>query len=86
MTSWCSRLGSQLPRPPIQGIDPPGHFTLWNVPDTDRTKRFLEEKEAKERRGGVGGGFIGALVSAENLRHAGLEVTLVDDEPGDGAL
>lgn len=68
--------GSQPLRPPIPGIDLPGIFTLWNVPDTDRIKRFLEEKKPKNAVV-VGGGFIG-IEMAENLRHAGLEVTLVE--------
>jgi len=67
--------GSSPVRPPIPGIDSPRIETLWTVPDTDRIRTLLGGgvKSAVV----VGGGFIG-LEMAENLRHAGLEVSLVE--------
>ncbi|OCN03626.1 CoA-disulfide reductase [Erysipelotrichaceae bacterium MTC7] len=50
-------------------------FKLRNVPDTDRIKEMLvhQPKQAVV----IGGGFIGVEM-AENLRHLGMDVTLVD--------
>jgi NADPH-dependent 2,4-dienoyl-CoA reductase/sulfur reductase-like enzyme len=68
--------GSSPIKPPIPGIDSERIMTLWTVPDTDRVRSFIREKKAKSAVV-VGGGFIG-LEMAENLRHAGLDVTLVE--------
>ena len=68
--------GSSPLRPPIPGIDSERIMTLWTVPDTDRIHAMVKEKGAKTAAV-VGGGFIG-LETAENLRHAGLEVTLIE--------
>lgn len=68
--------GASPVRPPLKGIDSEGIFTLRNVTDTDRIKRYLDEKQVK-RAAIVGGGFIG-LEMAENLVHAGVEVSVVE--------
>ncbi len=68
--------GSSPIRPRIEGIDSDKIKTLWTVPDTDEIKAFVREEAAK-RAVVVGGGFIG-LEMAENLHHAGLEVTIVE--------
>lgn len=68
--------GSSPIKPPIQGIDGKNIFTLWNVLDTDRIKTFIEEKKPKAAVV-IGGGFIG-LEMAENLHHAGINVTLIE--------
>lgn len=68
--------GSSPLKPPIPGIDGPGIFTLWTVPDTDRIKQFIAERRPK-RAAIIGGGFIG-LEMAENLHAAGCEVTVVE--------
>ena len=68
--------GASPVRPPLKGIDSEGIFTLRNVADTDRIKQYLGEKEVK-RAVIVGGGFIG-LEMAENLVHAGVEVSVVE--------
>ena len=68
--------GSTPLKPPIPGIDGPGIFTLWNVPDTDRIKAFLEEKKPAHAVV-IGGGFIG-LEMAENLHKAGVKISLVE--------
>jgi NADPH-dependent 2,4-dienoyl-CoA reductase/sulfur reductase-like enzyme len=54
-------------------------MTLWTVPDADRIRNAVREHHAKSAVV-VGGGFIG-LEMAENLHHAGLEVTLVEMLP-----
>ena len=63
-------------RPPLPGIDSEGIFTLRNVADTDRIKNYLLAHPVK-RAVIVGGGFIG-LEMAENLHHAGAQVTVVE--------
>ena len=68
--------GSSPLKPPIPGIDGPGIFTLWTVPDTDRIKKFAAEQKPK-RAAVIGGGFIG-LEMAENLHALGCEVTVVE--------
>lgn len=62
--------------PPLKGIDSKGIFTLRNVYDTDRIKGFIERNRPR-RAVIVGGGFIG-LEMAENLHHAGMEVSVVE--------
>ncbi|MDD7273770.1 MAG: FAD-dependent oxidoreductase [Prevotellaceae bacterium] len=62
--------------PPLQGIDSEGIFTLRNVSDTDNIKTYMKEHRVK-RAVIVGGGFIG-LEMAENLKHAGVEVAVVE--------
>lgn len=62
--------------PPLPGIDSEGIFTLRNVSDTDRIKAFLDGGKV-HRAVIVGGGFIG-LEMAENLKHAGLDVAVVE--------
>lgn len=68
--------GSSPVRPPLPGIDHEGIFTLRNVADTDRIKHFLDSR-SKGRAIIVGGGFIG-LEMAENLVHAGWNVSVVE--------
>lgn len=62
--------------PPLSGIDSEGIFTLRNVADTDRIKNYMQSHAIK-RAVIVGGGFIG-LEMAENLHHAGAEVSVVE--------
>ena len=68
--------GSSPLIPPVPGIDGPDIHTLWTIPDTDRIKEVLVEKKPR-RAAVIGGGFIG-LEMAENLVHAGVEVTLIE--------
>lgn len=68
--------GSSPVRPPIPGIDSSRIQTLWTVPDTDRIRAMVQEQGIKTAAV-IGGGFIG-LEMAENLQHAGLEVSLVE--------
>jgi NADPH-dependent 2,4-dienoyl-CoA reductase/sulfur reductase-like enzyme/rhodanese-related sulfurtransferase len=66
-------------RPPIPGIERPGHFTVRNVPDVELITGWIEEKKAA-RAVVVGGGYIG-LEMAEQLRRRGLLVTVVEALP-----
>lgn len=68
--------GSSPVKPPIPGIDHHRVMTLWTVPDTDKIAEIIREKGA-HRAAVIGGGFIG-LEMAENLRHAGLSVSLIE--------
>jgi len=68
--------GSSPIKPPIEGINSPGIYTLWTIPDTDAIKHFINERKPK-KAAVIGGGFIG-LEMAENLHQAGLEVTVVE--------
>lgn len=68
--------GSTPIKPPIPGIDSPNIFSLWNIPDTDKIKNFVDQNKPK-RAVVVGGGFIG-LEMAENLHDLGMKVTIVE--------
>ena len=68
--------GSSPLRPPIPGINSPRIQTLWTVPDTDRIRGLVQEGNLKTAAV-IGGGFIG-LEMAENLSHAGLNVTVIE--------
>lgn len=68
--------GASPVRPPLPGIDSEGIFTLRNVNDIDRIKTYLTTKSVK-RAVVVGAGFIG-LEMAENLHHAGVDVSVVE--------
>lgn len=68
--------GSSPLKPAISGIELKNIFTLWTVPDTDKIKAFIKEKSPKSAAV-IGGGFIG-LEMAENLRHIGMNVTLIE--------
>ncbi len=68
--------GSSPLRPPIPGIDHPRIRSLWTVPDADDIRTLITENGV-DSAVVVGGGFIGVEM-AENLRHAGLKVTLVE--------
>ncbi len=68
--------GSSPIKPPIPGIDSPNIFSLWNIPDTDKIKNYVDTKKPK-RAIVVGGGFIG-LEMAENLHDQGMDVSVVE--------
>jgi NADPH-dependent 2,4-dienoyl-CoA reductase/sulfur reductase-like enzyme/rhodanese-related sulfurtransferase len=85
--------GAASIRPPLPGIDLPGIFHVRTVPDARQIREWIERgttfltgmynysgiQMVKPARRAVviGGGFIG-LETAENLIHAGFEVTLVE--------
>ncbi len=62
--------------PPLPGVDLDGVFTLRNLPDMDKIKAFMDQKKPVHAVV-VGGGFIG-LEIAENLKHRGVQVTLIE--------
>lgn len=68
--------GASPVRPPLKGIETEGIFTLRNVDDTDRIKNYVTSHHIKSAVV-VGAGFIG-LEMAENLHHAGAEVSVVE--------
>lgn len=61
------------------GVDLPGVFVVRNIPDSQRIRAWLETLSPGEAIV-VGGGFIG-LEMAENLRHRGLAVTILEKLP-----
>lgn len=65
--------------PPLPGIQSEGIFTLRNVDDTDRIKAYMTAHQVR-RTVIVGGGFIG-LEMAENLKHAGSQIAVVEMAP-----
>jgi NADPH-dependent 2,4-dienoyl-CoA reductase/sulfur reductase-like enzyme/rhodanese-related sulfurtransferase len=85
--------GGKSVRPPLPGIDLPGIFHVRTVPDARAIREWIERGTAylsgmntysgiqmlrpPTRAVVIGGGFIG-LEAAENLRHRGFEVTLVE--------
>ena len=68
--------GAEPIRPPLPGIDHPRIFTLRNIPDTDRIKSFIDDKNPGHALI-IGAGFIG-LEMAENLHRQGIFVTIVE--------
>lgn len=63
-------------RPPMPGIDLSGVMTLRTVPDANAIRRYIAEHGVR-RALVIGAGFIGLEV-AENLHHAGIEVSIVE--------
>lgn len=74
--------GAKAIRPRIEGINSDKIYTLRNIPDTDSIKALVDKKTAQTAATVVviGGGYVGVEM-AENLRHRGLEVTLVEAAP-----
>ncbi|HNW33441.1 MAG TPA: FAD-dependent oxidoreductase [Candidatus Ozemobacteraceae bacterium] len=70
--------GAEAFKPPLPGIDSPRVFTLKTIPDMDAIIAHLEKNPVRHATV-IGGGFIG-IEAAENLRHRGLAVTLVERE------
>lgn len=65
--------------PNLPGLDGGSVYTLRNIPDTLRIKAAVDALQGKAGAKAVvvGGGYIGVEM-AENLAHAGLEVTIVE--------
>ena len=68
--------GAEPIRPPLDGINSEGVFTLRNVVDTDRIKAYTNQFP-NGKAVIIGGGFIG-LEMAENLHHLGMQVTIIE--------
>jgi len=71
--------GAKPLKPPIPGIESRLIYTLRNIPDTDQIKLRVDQ-EGIQSAIVIGGGYIGVEM-AENLRHRGLDVTLVEAAP-----
>ncbi|MCX7695305.1 MAG: FAD-dependent oxidoreductase [Caloramator sp.] len=62
--------------PPIEGVNLDGIYTLRNMEDVDRIKEHVT-KNKPNRAVVIGGGYVG-IEMAENLKHIGVDVTLVE--------
>jgi len=62
--------------PPVDGASSKRVFTLRSVEDIDRIKKYIK-KAGPKSAAVVGGGFIG-IEMAENLREAGLKVSIIE--------
>ncbi|CAI9390647.1 MULTISPECIES: CoA-disulfide reductase [Bacillaceae] len=63
--------------PPIPGLsENEVLFTLRNIPDTDKIKKYVDTNQPKKAIV-IGGGFIG-IEMAENLLERGIEVTIIE--------
>jgi len=62
--------------PPLSGVELRGVFTLRTVSDSEKIKDWSRADKA-QRAVVVGGGFIGLEV-AENFKHLGLNVTVIE--------
>ena len=68
--------GASPVKPPLEGIDSEGIFTLRDVADTDRINNYLNNRKI-QKTVVVGAGFIG-LEMAENLHNAGSDISIVE--------
>ena len=68
--------GAEPIRPNLEGIDSDIVFTLRNIPDTLKIKSYIETAKPKSAVV-IGGGYIGVEM-AENLKEAGLDVSIVE--------
>lgn len=71
--------GARPIKPNLPGIDSNKVFTVRNVKDVDKIKEYSINSNMKSAVV-IGGGFIG-IEMAENLRHKGLDVTIVEAAP-----
>ena len=68
--------GAEPIRPPLDGINSEGIFTLRNVTDTDRIKAYIS-KFPNGKAVIIGAGFIG-LEMAENFHNLGMHVSIIE--------
>lgn len=68
--------GAEPIRPNLEGINLDRVFTLRNIPDTYKIKDYIDNASPKTAVV-IGGGYIGVEM-AENLRNAGLNVTIIE--------
>ncbi|KAK8793505.1 hypothetical protein WA158_004864 [Blastocystis sp. Blastoise] len=71
--------GSKPIVPRLPGVNAPGVFILRDIPDSNQIKSWIADRQAKKAVI-VGGGFIG-LEMAENLKHQGLDVSIIEMAP-----
>ena len=62
--------------PPVKGVDNTRVFTVRTIPDAVAVKEFVEQNKPKAAAV-IGGGYIG-IEMAENLKKAGLDVTVIE--------
>ena len=65
--------------PAIKGIENKKIFTLRNINDMDKIKAEIKNKNVKKATV-VGGGYVG-VETAENLKHLGIDTTLIEAAP-----
>ena len=65
--------------PPIKGIESKKIFTLRNINDMDRIKSEIKNNNIKKATV-IGGGYVG-VETAENLKHLGIDTTLIEAAP-----
>lgn len=68
--------GAEPIRPDIDGIDSKIVFTLRNIPDMLKIKEYIQKQKPRSAVV-IGGGYIGVEM-AENLKEAGLEVSVAE--------
>jgi len=68
--------GASPLKPPLPGIEHPNHFVVRDIPDVERIMAWSKDCQ-RCRAVVVGGGYIG-LEMAEQLRHRGFHVTVVE--------
>ncbi|OLN32786.1 CoA-disulfide reductase [Desulfosporosinus metallidurans] len=71
--------GARAIKPYIEGINSKRILTLRNIPDTDSIKDYVDNQGVNSAVV-IGGGFVGVEM-AENLKHRGVDVTLVEAAP-----
>jgi len=65
--------------PSIKGIESNKIFTLRNINDMDKIKAEIKNSNIKKATV-VGGGYVG-IETAENLKHLGIDTTLIEAAP-----
>lgn len=68
--------GAEPILPPFEGLPSPLAFSLRTIPDTLKIRDFIDREKPKTALI-VGGGYIG-IEMAENLTHAGIQVTVAE--------
>lgn len=71
--------GASPLKPPLPGIERPNHFVVRDIPDVERIMAWSKDCQ-RCRAVVVGGGYIG-LEMAEQLRHRGFHVRVVEALP-----
>jgi NADPH-dependent 2,4-dienoyl-CoA reductase/sulfur reductase-like enzyme/rhodanese-related sulfurtransferase len=72
-------MGASPWKPPLPGIERPHHFVVRDIPDVEHIMAWSKDCQ-RCRAVVVGGGYIG-LEMAEQLRHRGFNVTVVEALP-----
>ena len=72
-------LGAKSILPVVKGIENKKIFTLRNINDMDKIKAEIKNYNVKKATV-VGGGYVG-IETAENLKHLGIDTTLIEAVP-----